>query len=76
MTTYDNELLCSDCTMYVINHDDSGNSEGWDKGALLENLARFDYFLADGSEEFSTQECGGCGTGLAGYRQEFSIESQ
>lgn len=72
--TYDNEMLCSDCTMYVVNRDDSGNSEGWDKEALLRNLSNFRYSPADGTEDFSTEECGGCGTGLAGYRHEFSVE--
>lgn len=72
--TYDNEMLCSDCTMYVVNRDDSGNSKEWNKEALLDNLASFHYSLADVTEDFSTKECGGCGTGLAGYRQEFSVE--
>lgn len=74
--TYDNEMLCLDCTMYVVNRDESGNSEGWDKAALLANLAAFRYFPADVAENFSTKECGGCGTNLAGYRQEFSVEKK
>lgn len=72
--TYDNEMLCSDCTMYVVNRDDSGNSEEWNKEALLDNLSIFSYFPTDETEDFSTKECGGCGTDLAGYRHEFSIE--
>lgn len=73
--TYDDERLCSDCTMYVVNRDESGNSEDWDKEALLRNLSNFRYSPADRTEDFSTEECGGCGTGLAGYRHEFSVES-
>lgn len=73
--TFDNQLLCLDCTMYVVNRDDSGNSEGWDKKALLDNLATFRYSPADVTEDFSTKECGGCGTALAGTRHEFEVEA-
>lgn len=72
--TYDNEMLCMDCTMYLVNRDESGSSAEWNKEALLDNLTAFRYLLEEVTEDFSTKECGGCGTGLAGYRQEFSIE--
>lgn len=76
MNTYDNEMLCTDCAMYVVNNDDSGNFADWDKQTLIDNLAKFNYYAANAVEDFSTQHCGGCETTLAGTRHEFHIEDK
>lgn len=72
--TYDNEWLCIDCTMYVVNRDEPENPSEWNKEALLDSMSIFTFMATGETEDFSTEECGGCGTFLAGYRHEFSIE--
>lgn len=72
--TYDNEWLCIDCTMYVVNRDESGNSPDWDKESLLLEMEQFLFTPTGEQEDFGTVQCGGCGTHLAGYRHEFAIE--
>lgn len=65
---YSDGVICDDCLMWVANADDSGASDDWDRVNVDSTLERYDVLHGDDHEEFSTSDCGLCGTDLAGSR--------